>query len=133
MAGDQPDAPPDPAHRDDGQRQVDGRAGARRRPGWPLLDNDALVRELTGREPAAIDAEDGEDALHAPSSRLPRRSARPAPAVITAAGSVVDDPWLRAVLRDAGWVVWLGAGPKTLVGRIGGGRADGRTRPTSPG
>ncbi|MDQ3128678.1 MAG: hypothetical protein M3Q66_09540, partial [Chloroflexota bacterium] len=27
------------------------------RTGWPFLDNDDLVRELTGRAPAAIDAE----------------------------------------------------------------------------
>jgi shikimate kinase len=33
------------------------------RTGWPLLDNDQLVRELAGREPASIAAEDGEDRL----------------------------------------------------------------------
>jgi shikimate kinase len=35
-----------------------------RRTGWPMVDNDDLVRTMTAREPAAIAADDGEDALH---------------------------------------------------------------------
>src|SRR5687768_12198114 len=34
------------------------------RTGWPYLDNDDLVRRSTGREPAEIEATDGEDGLH---------------------------------------------------------------------
>ena len=34
------------------------------RSGWPYLDNDDLVRELSGREPSSVRAEDGEAALH---------------------------------------------------------------------
>src|SRR5215210_9280728 len=35
-----------------------------RQTGWPYLDNDQLVRTMTGREPAEIRATDGEDVLH---------------------------------------------------------------------
>jgi shikimate kinase len=92
---------------------------------WPFLDNDALVAEMTGRPGPEIFATDGELELHrAERAAFAEALARPAPAVITAAGSVVDDPWLRSVLPTAGWVVWLDAEPETLAERIGGG--DGR-------
>ena len=102
-----------------------------RRTGWPFLDNDALVRELTGREPKAIDAEDGEDALHAAEIAALRAAlTRSGPAVIAVAGAIVDDAAASAELRaGADHVVWLRARPETLRGRIGGGggrRADAR-------
>ena len=106
-----------------------GRALATRT-GWPFLDNDALVRELTGREPAAIDAEDGEDALHAAEIEAFRAATgRPGPAIIAVAGAVVDDHAELARLATAGHVVWLRGRPETLRGRIGTGagrRADAR-------
>ena len=94
-----------------------------RRTGWPFLDNDALVRELTGREPQAIDAEDGEDALHeAEIAALRAALARPGSAIIAVAGAIVDDPIASAELRaNAAHVVWLRARPETLRGRIGAG------------
>ncbi len=99
-----------------------------RRTGWPFFDNDTLVRELTGREPAAIDAEDGEDALHAAESAAFRTAvARPGPVIIAVAGAVVDAPEERAGLAAAGHVVWLRADPATLLKRVGSGagrRAD---------
>ena len=101
-----------------------------RRTGWPFLDNDALVRELTGREPAAIDAEDGEDALHAAETAAFRAAvARPGPAIIAVAGAVVDEPAERVGLAAAGHVIWLRADPATLLRRVGSGagrRADAR-------
>ena len=102
-----------------------------RRTGWPFLDNDALVRELTGREPKAIDAEDGEDALHeAEIAALRTALARPGSSIIAVAGAVVDDPIASAELRaNTAHVVWLRARPETLRARIGmgaGRRADAR-------
>jgi shikimate kinase len=96
-----------------------------RRTGWPLLDNDDLVRGLTGREPKAIDAEDGEDALHAAEIRaLQAAIARPGPAVIAVAGAMVDDPTATAQVRASrAHVVWLRARPETLRSRIGAGVA----------
>jgi len=100
-----------------------------RRTGWPFLDNDALVREITGREPKAIDAEDGEDALHAAEIAALRAAlVRPGPAVIAVAGAIVDDPAASEDLRHAAnHVVWLRGDPRTLRSRIGAGtgrRAD---------
>ncbi len=101
-----------------------------KRTGWPFLDNDVLVRELTGREPTAIDAEDGEDALHAAETAAFRAATqRDGPAIIAVAGAVVDDDTERARLAGAGHVVWLRGRPETLRGRIGTGagrRADAR-------
>lgn len=101
-----------------------------KRTGWPFLDNDALVRELTGREPTAIDAEDGEDALHAAETAAFRAATdRAGPAIIAVAGAVVDHDVERMRLAAAGHVVWLRGRPETLRGRIGSGvgrRADAR-------
>jgi shikimate kinase len=91
-----------------------------KRTGWPFLDNDALVRELTGREPQDIDAEDGEEALHAAETAAFRAATlSDGPAIIAVAGAVVDDDAERARLADAGHVVWLRGRPETLRGRIG--------------
>jgi shikimate kinase len=89
---------------------------------WPFLDNDGLVRGLTGREPAEIDATDGEDALHdAEVAALRAALARPGPAVIAVAGAVIDFPEERERLRTGGHVVWLRAEPIVLRERIGSG------------
>lgn len=90
------------------------------RTGWPAIDNDDLVRQLTGRSPAAIAAEDGEDALHdAEALALTDALARPAPLIIGVAGAMVERPEVRDALREAGHVVWLQARPETLRARIG--------------
>lgn len=95
--------------------------------GWPILDNDALIR-ATGRDGPTIFRDDGEDALHAAerAAFLDALGRRP-PSVVTVAASVVDDPELRARLRGSGHVVWLRARPETLHRRIAAGsgrRAD---------
>lgn len=87
--------------------------------GWPLLDNDALVRETMGRGGSEIFRSGGETALHeAEREALVAAIRRPAPAVITAAASVVDDPRLRSMLPHAGIVIWLRATVETIVDRI---------------
>lgn len=95
------------------------------RTGWPYLDNDELVRAVTGREPEAIDATDGDDALHqAESAALRHALSIPAPLIIgAAAGAVVDQPSV-FLLQQQSDVVYLRARAETLVARIGAG--DGR-------
>ncbi len=92
--------------------------------GWPLLDNDAQIRALRGRDGPTIFREDGEDALHAAEREAIEDAIEhgPARAIVTVAGSVVDDDELRARVREAGHVVWLRARPSTLHRRIGEGR-----------
>ena len=87
--------------------------------GWPMLDNDGLVRAATGRDGPTIFRDDGEEALHAAErAAFVAGIDRPPPAVVTVAGSVIDDPQLVARLPATGWVVWLRARPETLRERI---------------
>jgi len=91
-----------------------------RRTGWPMVDNDDLVRTMTAREPAAIAADDGEDALHdAEAAALSAALALAPPLIVGVAGAMVERPDVRATLRRAGHVVWLRARPETLRSRIG--------------
>ena len=99
-----------------------GRALAARL-GWPLLDNDALIQQATGRDGPTIFREGGEDALHeAEGQALVEATRGSGPAVVTVAGSVADDEPLRATLRGAGRIVWLRAPVATLHQRIAAGR-----------
>jgi shikimate kinase len=89
------------------------------RTGWPYVDNDDLVRKLTGREPAEIYAADGEDVLHVAEARaLDVALETDPPVIVGVAGAVVDDPAAREALRDGGHVVWLRATPETLLARM---------------
>ena len=92
--------------------------------GWPLVDNDAQIRALSGSDGPTIFRESGEDALHAAEREALQVAIErgPFPAIITVAGSVVDDDALRPRIRGAGHVVWLRARASTLHGRIGEGR-----------
>lgn len=90
--------------------------------GWPYVDNDELVTQLTGRQPAEIDATDGADVLHlAEIQALDVALGMDPPLVVGVAGAVVDDPAAREALREGGNVVWLRARPETLLARIGSG------------
>ena len=103
-----------------------------RRTGWPMLDNDDLVRGLTGREPRTIAVEDGEDALHdVEAAAFSEALGRPAPLVVSIAGAMVERPDIRDRLPRAGHVVWLRARPETLRERIGRG-ADRRPEAVDP-
>ena len=100
------------------------------RTGWPYVDNDDVLREQTGREPAEIRASEGEDVLHlAESDALDKALSLEPPRIIGVAAAAVLDPAAREALREAGHVVWLRASPETLRERIGsgGGRRDDAT------
>lgn len=85
-------------------------------------DNDELVRDMTGREPAEIRATDGEAALHELESRALLDSlCHPGPSVVGAAAGIVEDPAALAALKGDVAVVWLRARPDTLRARIGSG------------
>ncbi len=93
------------------------------RTGWRYLDNDALVRAVTGRAPEEIDADEGEDALHrAEAAALRHALSIPPPVIAAAAAWVVDDPDSVILLRATPVVVYLRARPETLRARIGGGQ-----------
>jgi shikimate kinase len=93
------------------------------RTGWPYVDNDDLVRSLSGRDATEIRATDGEDVLHEIEERAFEAGlALEPPVIIGAAAAVVLDPVARARLRTGPYVVWLRARPETLSAHIGGGR-----------
>ena len=96
-----------------------GRALAERT-GWRYIDNDELVRAVTGRAPEEIDATDGDARLHqAEAEALRHALTMPAPLVVGAAAWVVVDPASAALLRTQPTVVYLRAQPETLRARIG--------------
>jgi shikimate kinase len=98
------------------------------RTGWPYVDNDDLVRKLTGREPSEIFATDGEDVLHlAEADAFDAALGLDPPVIVGVAGALVTDPAHREALREGGHVIWLKARAETLLERIGSGtgrRAD---------
>lgn len=98
-----------------------GRALAART-GWRYMDNDELVRAVTGRAPEEIDASEGEAALHAAEADALRHAlAAPPPAIVSAAAWVVHDASSLELLRGQPVVVYLRAQPETLHTRIGAG------------
>ena len=92
------------------------------RTGWPYMDNDELVRRVTGREPAEIDATDGEAVLHEGEAQALRHALTiPPPLIVGAAAWIVTHPSSVALLRGQASVVYLRARPETLRARIGAG------------
>ena len=92
------------------------------RTGWRYVDNDDLVRSLSGRGATEIRATDGQDALHDVEKLAFEASlALEPPVIVGAAASVVLDPVARVRLRSGPHVVWLRARPETLLAHIGDG------------
>jgi len=90
------------------------------RTGWRYMDNDELVRAVTGREPDAIDATEGDGALHEAEARALRHAlSMPSPLIAAAAAWVVVDPDSAVLLRGGPAVVYLRARSETLRDRIG--------------
>jgi shikimate kinase len=85
----------------------------------PFVDTDEAIESETGRTVRDIFEHDGEETFRTLEARVVADLlARPAPAVVAAAGGVVLAGANRAALRGAGTVVWLQAAPRVLVGRV---------------
>jgi shikimate kinase len=96
------------------------------RTGWPYVDNDAMVAELSGTPTPEVQATLGGDALHVLEAVVVDRIlAMDPPLVAGIPGSAIVSEPLRAHLRAGGHVVWLRARIETLAARIG----DGSSRP----
>jgi shikimate kinase len=92
------------------------------RTGWRYMDNDELVRHVTGRESEEIDATDGDVVLHeAEADALRHALTIPPPLIVGAAAWVVTHPASVELLRTQPSVVYLRARPETLRARIGAG------------
>jgi shikimate dehydrogenase len=91
------------------------------RTGWQYLDNDELVRRLTGRTAPELAAE-GEQVLREVEARAMEAAIDLPPSVVAGiAGGVVLDPANREKLMAAREVVWLRASHRTLTRRVGSG------------
>jgi shikimate kinase len=89
------------------------------RTGWPALDNDALLREVTGQSLNEVAAQ-GADTLHDAERTILRHVLeRPAPYVAGAAAAVVDEPGIIPLLHERAFPVYLHVPPEELVKRIG--------------
>ena len=89
-----------------------------KRTGWPLLDNDVLLRELFDATPRQILAAGDEASLLAAEVQaLNAGLARPAPAIVGAAGRTIVDPGARKAMGDAGIPIWLRVTPETSLRR----------------
>jgi shikimate kinase len=100
-----------------------------RRLGRPFVDNDEALEARSGRSAHDIADADGADALHALEARaLVDALARPAPAVVAAAASVVEQPAAVDALRGND-VVYLHAPADVLAARVAGHAPDDDHRP----
>jgi shikimate kinase len=90
-----------------------------RRLGWPRLDNDEQIAARTGVTAQELARRDGLDRLHEEEAGALREAlAQPAPFVVTAAASVVDDEEHDELLGARAFTVWLRARPETLAARV---------------
>jgi shikimate kinase/uncharacterized protein YjbI with pentapeptide repeats len=88
--------------------------------GWKYLDNDLLLKELTGFDAPELVRKVGKEGLWAEESRqLQDLQRRPAPFIAGVAASVGDhDDELRA-MAGAGYIIYLDTQPETLAKRVG--------------
>jgi shikimate kinase len=95
------------------------------RTGWPYVDNDDLVAEVTGAETAELGARSAAT-LHAVERDVVERILGMEPPLVAGIpGSAITDESTCDAMRAHGAVVWLRARVETLASRIG----DGSDRP----
>lgn len=88
------------------------------RTGWPFVDNDRLVERASGMTARQLLERRGAAAMRGAESEALRSAVGMVPPVIaaTAAGTILDAAD-RALLADAGLIVWLRAPAGTLAAR----------------
>jgi shikimate kinase len=85
--------------------------------GWEVFDSDLSITERSGRIGREIAESDGVDVLHRlEADVLLDALAKPGPAVVAAAASVIEVPEVREALEDA-YCVWVTADPDILAER----------------
>ncbi len=97
-----------------------GRALAERT-GWPYVDNDELLRRLTGDTPRELLAERGAGEMRSGEAEALALGLRePAPCIVGAAAGTIIDRASRDALAAAAAVVWLRGSPTILAQRAAG-------------
>jgi shikimate kinase len=89
--------------------------------GWPYIDNDEVVEQITGLPTRDLLRERGEPAMRAAESAAAERVlAMPAPLIAGAAAGIVLDVATSGQLHDGAFVVFLRADIDTLAARVEG-------------
>ena len=97
--------------------------------GWDFVDCDERIEAVAGRSIAAIFAAEGEAGFRDRESAVLRELASRERIVLATGGGAVLRPANRALLRDAGFVVWLTAQPETIWNRLQGDASTTSRRP----
>jgi shikimate kinase len=97
--------------------------------GWDWVDADVEVELRAGKSIAAIFADDGPEAFRDWESTVLAELARRERTVLAAGGGAVLREENRRALAAAGTLVWLQAGPATILHRIAGDAATAGRRP----
>jgi 3-dehydroquinate synthase len=86
--------------------------------GLPFHDTDALIEARTGQKISTIFSEQGEPEFRALEHEALKRACSGEPAVIATGGGAVLSVENRALMRNAGVVVWLRAARSALANRL---------------
>jgi shikimate kinase len=114
-------------YRGTGKTTVGGLLAARL--GWEFADADDLIEALAGTSVAAIFAAEGEAGFRDREAAALRELCRRERLVLATGGGAVLRQANRDLLRGAGLVAWLTAGPETIWARLRGDPATAARRP----
>ncbi len=86
--------------------------------GLRFVDTDKLIAKQAGRSIPRIFAELGEERFREMETGVLRRCATDEGQVISTGGGIVTREENRAILREAGYVIWLRASPESIYERV---------------
>lgn len=86
--------------------------------GFEFIDTDQVVVELAGKSIPQIFEDEGEERFREWESEALARCAGKGRQVIATGGGIVTQERNRALLREAGHVVWLKADPEVVLDRV---------------
>ncbi len=86
--------------------------------GFRFVDTDRLVVKMAGKSIPTIFSESGEEAFRALETEALRSCVGSSRLVISTGGGIVTREENRALLKQAGYVIWLRASPEAIYERI---------------
>ena len=86
--------------------------------GWPFVDTDEEIAELTGKPLQEIFQQDGEESFRQYERWALKRLQGQSNLVVATGGGAILDPGSRELMRQNGAIVCLDAQPETIYGRL---------------
>ncbi|MDA7922111.1 shikimate kinase [Verrucomicrobiales bacterium] len=86
--------------------------------GFTFVDTDQLIVEKAGKPIPKIFEEDGEPVFRKIETDVLRESLTQENQVISTGGGIVTNEENRKMLKEAGYTIWLQAGPDTIYDRV---------------